>query len=131
MYHNLRKGGYTSYFKFHTEGQVTAELNSDGHAYVISGAPVVEIISKSDEGEILEGHIPAQRRAIIRFGHLIANRCNPTLEVNPELYAKADVFFQRIYDDHSEIQDVEIFISSKAKIDLTEYAYLVKIYAAV
>lgn len=127
----VSRGSIGSYFsQLNIAPGMEHSMEGTGRCVIIKGAPIVTILSKTDAGELEPGvtEVPAQRRAKLEIGQVSPNRCNPLLEVNPALYERADVQFQRLYEE-AGLQELTIYISTKQKVDLNDLDWLVRLYA--
>jgi hypothetical protein len=130
MFHNLQKGGMNSYFNLELiSSEVT--MGTSGRCAQVGPGGTIEVTSKTDGGILEPGvlEIPAQRRAVITLGTLKPSRCNPVIEVNPRLYDIGSVDYQRVFEERGE-QEIKIYLTTRKKVDLGDYDWLVRIYAA-
>lgn len=125
------RGSLGSYFsQLSVADGVNTKVNATGRCVELSGAPIITILSKTDNGELESGitEIPAQRRARLEFGQVIGNRCNPLIEINPLLYESASVEFERVLSE-AGLQNITLYLNTRTKLDLAELPYLVRVYA--
>ena len=85
------------------------------------------ITQGKDEGPIEGLLLPAQRSIVWNLGEISPSKYNAQMEVNPKLYANADVFFQTLYDPGTT-NGINLHIRTKRSVDLSELDWLVKFY---
>ena len=102
-------------------------LTPSGYGYEILPSGIATVVSGKDAGELEGLELPAQRNIQLLFGYITPLKYNGMMDINPLIYSKAEVSFQRIFEP-GEKADLRLFIRTKEKLDLNELEWIARFY---
>jgi hypothetical protein len=114
--------------RFGLSDEFESKTTIGGFGLEIQNYSSIEVLSGTGAGPLVDStELPAQRLSVIRFGTISPQKYNAMMEVNPQLISQCDVQFVRLYEPR-ETNTLELYVRPRAKVDLAELQYLIRLY---